>query len=82
MKNDVWDIVTRPKWKFVVTSKWIYKIKHATEGIIEKHKAIFVSRGFSQVEGIDYEENFSPIARYTSIRTIIALASTLGWRLL
>jgi len=56
MKNDVWDIVPRPKKKSVVTSKWIYKIKHAVDGIIDKFKARFVARGFSQKEGIDYIE--------------------------
>jgi hypothetical protein len=55
MKNVVWDIVLRPKGKSVVTSKWIYKIKHATDGSVEKYKVIFVDIGFSQVEGIDYE---------------------------
>ena len=43
MKNDVWDVVPRPKGKFVVNSKWIYKIKHATDGNIEKFKARFVA---------------------------------------
>jgi hypothetical protein len=47
MKNDVWDIVLRSKGKFVVNSKWIYKIKHATDGNVEKYKEIFVARGFS-----------------------------------
>jgi hypothetical protein len=51
MKNDVWEEVLRPKGKSVVTSKWIYKIKHAADGNIEKYKAIFVARGFSQKEG-------------------------------
>jgi hypothetical protein len=81
MKNDVWDIVLRPEGKSVVTSKWIYKIKHATDGSVEKYKARFVARGFSQVEGIDYEETFAPVARYISIRTIISLATSMGWRL-
>jgi hypothetical protein len=81
MKNDVWDIVLRPEGKSVVTSKWIYKIKHPADGSFEKHKVRFVARGFSHVEGVDYEETFAPIARYTSIQTIIALASTMGWRL-
>jgi hypothetical protein len=81
MKNVVWDIVLRPKGKSVLTSKWIYKIKHATDGSVEKYKVRFVAKGFSQVEGIDYEETFSPVARYTSIRTIISLAVSMGWRL-
>jgi hypothetical protein len=65
----------------VVSSKWIYKIKHATDGNVEKFKARFVARGFTQKEGIDYDKTFAPVARYTSIRLIIALASVLGWKL-
>ena len=45
MKNDVWDVVPKPKGKFVVTSKWIYKIKHAANGSIEKYKTRFVACG-------------------------------------
>ena len=40
MKNDVWDVVPRPEGKSIMTSKWIYKIKHAIHGRIEKYKAI------------------------------------------
>jgi hypothetical protein len=67
MKNDVRDIVPRPEGKSIVTSKWIYKIKHTVDRSIERHKMRFVARGFSQVEGIDYEDTFAPVARYTSI---------------
>ena len=55
MKNDVWEIVPRPKDKSVVFSKWIFKTKHSADGSIEKYKARFVAQGFSQKEGIDYE---------------------------
>jgi hypothetical protein len=81
MKNDVWYIVPRPKEKSVVTSKWLYKIKHATDGSIEKFKASFIARGLSQKEGIDYEETFSPVARYTSIRATMAIVAKMGWKL-
>jgi hypothetical protein len=81
MKNDVQDIVLRPEGKSVVTSKWIYKIKHVADGSIEKYKARFVVRGLSQKEGVDYEEIFTPVARYTSIRVVISLASVMGWRI-
>ena len=47
MKNDVWDIVPRREVKLVVTSRWLYKIKHAANGSIKKYKAKFVVRGFS-----------------------------------
>ena len=75
------EIVPRPKNKDLVSSKCLYKIKHVVDGSIEKYKARFVACGFSQKEGIDYEEMFSPIARYTSIRTIIALAAKMKWKL-
>ena len=54
MKNDVWEIVPRPKDKSMVSSKWIFKTKHSADGSIEKYKAIFVARGFSQREGINH----------------------------
>ncbi|MCY6488109.1 reverse transcriptase domain-containing protein, partial [Actinobacillus pleuropneumoniae] len=72
MKNDVWDVVPKPQDKVVVTSKWLYKIKHAVDGSDEKYKACFVARGFSQKEGIDYDDIFAPVVRYTTIRSIIA----------
>ena len=48
IKNYLWEILPRPKDKSVVSSKWIFKIKDSTYGSIEKYKAIFVARGFSQ----------------------------------
>ena len=56
-------------------------MKHAADGSIKKYKAIFVARGFSQKEGIDYEETFSLVARYTLIRAIMELASMMKWDL-
>ena len=81
MKNDVWDVVPRPEGKSIVTSKWIYKIKHAVDGSIEKHKEIFMARVFSWKEGIDYEETFAPVARYTSIISVLALAAVMKWKI-
>jgi hypothetical protein len=59
--------VRRPEGKSVVTSKWVYKIKHAVDGSIVKYMERFVVRGFSQQEGEDYDEMFALVARYTSI---------------
>eukprot|EP00253_Pinus_taeda_P019324 PITA_19324 len=80
MKNDVWEIMPRPKGKSVVTSRWLYKIKNVANGSVEKFKARFLVWGFSQVEGANYEETFAPIARYTSIRAVISIAAEMGWR--
>jgi hypothetical protein len=81
MKNDVCNIVQRPKGKFVVTSKWIYKIKHVADGSIKKYKVRFVARGFSQKDGVDYDKTFSLVAKYTSIRVVISLDLIMGWRI-
>ena len=81
IKNDVWEIVPRLKRKDVVSSKWLYKIKHVADGSIGKYKARFVAFGVSQKEGIDSGETFSLVARYTSIITIIALAAKMKWKL-
>jgi hypothetical protein len=81
MKNEVWEIVPRSKNKDGVSYRWLFKIKHAADGSIEKYNARFVAPGFSQKEGIDYEETFAHVARYTSIRTIIALAAKMKWKL-
>ena len=62
MKNDVWEVVPRPERKSVATSKWIFKMKHVANGSVEKHKARFIAKGFSQKEGVDYGETFAHVA--------------------
>jgi hypothetical protein len=81
MKNDVWDIVPRQEGKSVASSRWLYKIKHAVDGSIEKFKVRFVSRGFFEREGVNYEETFAPVTRYTSIRVVMSLVSFMGRRI-
>ena len=75
VRNIAWDIFPRPVGKSVVGSRWIYKVKQAADGSIEKYKARFFAQGFSQIEGIDYEETFAPFARYSSIQTIFSLSA-------
>ena len=55
--------------------------KKVVDGSVEKYKARFVAWGFSQIEGIDYEETFAPVTRYSSIRTILALSAQMGWNI-
>jgi hypothetical protein len=82
MRNDVWDIVPRPKGKSIVSSRWLYKINHVADGSIEKFKERFVVRGFSQKEGVDYEEKLSLSTKYASIQDIIYVALVMRWRIL
>ena len=79
MKNQVWEVVSRPQGKKVVGSRWICQVKHAADGSVEKYKAYFMAKGFSQKEGIDYEKTIALVARYSSIQTIISLATEMGW---
>lgn len=61
MKNEVWDVIPRRKGKSVMTSKWLYKIKHGVDGRIEKYNTRFMARGFYQKEGECYDDIFSPV---------------------
>jgi hypothetical protein len=74
MRNDVWKVVSRLGRKSVVTSRWLYKTKYVADDSIEKHKAQFVARRFSQIEGV-YDETFTSVVKYTSIRSIILIVT-------
>eukprot|EP00253_Pinus_taeda_P021299 PITA_21299 len=81
MINDVWEVVPRPQYRSVVGLRWIYKVKYVVDGSVEKYKAKFVAKRYAWKEGINYEETFAPVARYTSIRSVISLAAYLGWEI-
>lgn len=68
MKNSVWEVVPRPADKLVVGSRWIFKVQYAANINTEKYKAHFVAKWYSQVEGVDYEDTFTLVARYSSIK--------------
>jgi len=64
-----------------ITSKWVYKSKHAVDRSVDKYKARFIARGFSQKEREDYDKTFAHVSRYTSIRAIMSLVAPMGWSL-
>ena len=72
--NDVYDLVELPKGRKPVGSKWVYKRKLRADGSVERFKSRLVAQGFSQKGGQDYDETFSPVVRFESIRSIIAIA--------
>ena len=80
-KNSTWDLVPKPNDVDVITCKWVYKLKKATNGTIARHKAQLVAHGFSQKYGLDYEQVFSPVAIMVTVRTVISLAANKDWTL-
>ena len=71
----VYKVVPHPNGRKVVGSKWVFRIKRGPDGTIQKYKARIVAQGFTQIEGIDYNETFAPIAKFASLRVILALAA-------
>ena len=78
LKNHTWDLVGLPEGKNVVGCKWIFKVKCNADGSVDRYKARLVAQGFSQEAGQDYDDIFAPVARYSSIRTILAIANELN----
>ena len=74
-KNKVWNLVELPKGVSTIGSKWLYKTKRDSSGNVERHKARLVAKGFTQKEGIDYHETFSPVSKKDSLRIIMALVA-------
>lgn len=75
IKNHTWELVERPQNTPIVDNKWVFKIKESRNPSQNIFKARLVARGFTQEYGINYYETFSPVVRFTSIRTILAIAA-------
>jgi hypothetical protein len=73
--NQTWELVPRPKDKNVIGTKWVYKNKMNEDGQVIRNKARLVCKGYSQVEGVEYEETFSPVARLEAIRMFLSFSS-------
>ena len=74
LDNDTWDLVKLPRGRKAIGCKWVFKVKHDGDGEVERFKGWLVTKGYSQKYGIDYDETFSPVVRFSSIRTLLALA--------
>ncbi len=81
-KNSTYDLVKLPYGKRCISCRWVFRIKKNVDGSIDKFKARLVAKGYSQKSGVDYFETFSPVARYDSIRAILAISSAKQMHLL
>lgn len=80
-ENKTWEITTLPPSKTPIGCKWLYKTKYKPDGSIERHKSRLVVLENRQKFGIDYEETFAPVAKLTTVRSLLAIASIQGWKL-
>ncbi|GKV11743.1 hypothetical protein SLEP1_g22966 [Rubroshorea leprosula] len=79
-KNNTWTLVPTPSPQTnIVGSNWVFKTKLNSDGNVDRFKARLVARGYSQVPRVDFEETFSPILKPTTLRLVLALATTLFW---
>ncbi|GJW58994.1 retrovirus-related pol polyprotein from transposon TNT 1-94 [Tanacetum coccineum] len=80
-QTHTWDVVPLPIGKRAIGSRWVYKIKIKSDGSVERYKARLVAKGYSQEYGMDYEETFAHVAKMTTVRTMIAVASSSQWKI-
>jgi hypothetical protein len=80
-RNEVWDLVPRPRGINVIGTKWVYKNKNDEQGTVTKNKARLVAQGYTQIEGVDFDETFAPVARLESVRLLLGVAYILKFKL-
>ena len=74
-RNEVWTLEEQPQDARVIGTKWVFRNKQDDQGIIVRNKARLVTKGFSEVKGLDFGETFAPVARLEAIRILLAYAS-------
>jgi hypothetical protein len=79
ISNGTWELVLRPQGSNIVTGKWVFKHKLRTDGTLDRYKARWVLRGFTQCPGVYYDETFSPVVKPATVGTVLATAVSRDW---
>ena len=78
-RNHTWSLVPLPPGHKAIGYRLVYKIKYNSDGSVERYKVWPVVKGYTQVEGIDYKETFSPTTKFTTLRCLLTIASSRKW---
>ena len=81
-RNGVWDLVLRPQGVNVIGTKWVYKSKSIKQCTVTRNKARLVAQGYTHIEGVDFDETFSPVARMESVILLLGVECLLRFKLL
>lgn len=77
--NRTWTLVPRPVGANIISGKWLFRHKYKADGTLERYKARWVVRGFSQCPGVDFDETFSPVVKSSTIHVVLALVAAQDW---
>lgn len=79
--NYTWKLTSLPAGKRAIGCKWVFKVKLRADGSVERYKAHLVAKEYNQIEGINYTESSSPVAKAVTVRLFLTLAAANGWAL-
>lgn len=80
-RTNTWTIVSFPKVHHTVSSKWVYRVKCKPDGTVDRYKTRIVAKGYSQQEGIDFSDTFSPVSKIVTVKIFLALLISHNWSL-